>query len=301
MNEAMTCPFDDLWALSGPIVRKVELTLAEAKAALPAPSRIPAGAQRLGSVAVVDVAGVLTKDWTVLSLLFGGTPTSLLAERIRQLTADPKVMQIVLRIDSPGGTVSGTAALGEAVRRAALEKSVVAYIDDLGTSAAYWIASQARTVYVGPTALVGSIGVYTSVADISELMNRAGIRVHLVNSGGELKGAGTPGTKITDAQLAALEQRVKGVNRQFILAVSRGRGKRIGGLAGVAALADGRTFTGQEALAAGLADGVRLFDAESVARLAPSLTGDVRAAEAMAAREAERERRRYGRVRPGQY
>ena len=82
---------------------------------------------------------------------------------VEQAAEDPVVAAILLRVDSPGGTVAGVSDLAEAVYAARKVKPVSAYISDLGASAAYYIASQAQRLYADSDALVGSIGVYSVV------------------------------------------------------------------------------------------------------------------------------------------
>src|SRR5581483_9650939 len=98
----------------------------------------------------------------------GGTSTVMARRDIRQAVADQDVAGILLAIDSPGGTVAGTDDLAAEVRQARTSKPVWAAIDDLGASAAYWVASQTQRVTVNsPTALVGSIGTLQVIRDLS--------------------------------------------------------------------------------------------------------------------------------------
>lgn len=202
------------------------------------------------SIAVVKATGLLMKGQSSL----GGTSTVQLRREIRQAANDPNVAGILLAIDSPGGTVAGTDDLARDVKAAGRQKPVWAQIEDLGASAAYWLASQTqRIVANSPTALVGSIGTLQVVTDYSAAAEKAGIRT-LVFSTGPLKGIGTPGTKITDEQAAHLQKIVETVQQSFDAAVQKGRGltnKELG------AVRHGGVFTAGEALDAKLIDAVQ--------------------------------------------
>jgi len=206
-----------------------------------------------GGIAVIMLRGPLMK---FRSSLAPGTSTVDARRMLREAAADPDVSGIMLRIDSPGGTVSGTRDLAEDVASANKRKPVVAYIEDLGASAAYWIASQARAVYANATAIVGSIGTYAVVYDQSAQAAAMGIRVHVIKAG-EMKGAGEPGTQISEAQLSAWQTTVDALNDHFLRAVARGRKIAVGD---VRNLATGRVWVGAEAEAQRLIDGVRSFD-----------------------------------------
>lgn len=204
-------------------------------------------------VAVIDISGVMTKGESLYSLLFGAKTMPQIEEQVRAAAADEAVNALLLRIDSPGGTVAGTSDLADAVYAARKQKPVVAYISDMGASAAYYVASQADAVYGDVDAIVGSIGVYLVVPDYSGMADKAGIKVHVVKAG-DNKGAGTPGAPVTDEQLAEFQREVNQLNETFVDAVARGRGWP---LDKAAALNDGRVHIGSHAVAAGLLDGVR--------------------------------------------
>lgn len=206
-------------------------------------------------VATIDVVGSMTKYGSSFSDLRYGTIG--VRRAIREAAADDKgVDGIILRIDSPGGTVSGTADLGDDVAAAAKRKPVVAYVEDMAASAAYWVAAQATTVIANSSALVGSIGTYLAVADYSGLFEERGIKVHVIKAG-EMKGAGVPGTEITDAQLADFQRVVEELNTLFVAAVRKGRGLSADE---TRELADGRVHVAAKALKLGLIDAVGTYD-----------------------------------------
>src|SRR6185436_13049667 len=136
--------------------------------------------------------------------------------------ADPSIKTILLLIDSPGGTIAGTAELADSVAAANKIKPVIAHADDQMASAAYWIASQCRMITSNRTALVGSIGTYVEVYDTSKMYENAGVKVHMISTGPH-KGALVDGTPVTDDQLAEVQKLVDSLNRHFLAAVSAGR------------------------------------------------------------------------------
>ena len=219
-------------------------------------------------VAVIRLMGPLTKYYSSLT---GGTATSLIRRDIRNATRDDRVKSIMLMIDSPGGTVAGTADLATEVAKAAAQKTVVAYIEDLGASAAYWVASQAHKVYANSTALVGSIGTYAVVWDASGAAAREGIKVHVIRAG-EMKGAGEPGTEVTPAQLAEFQRIVDEMNEFFVRGVAGGRKMT---LQATRELADGRVWIGADAEKRRLVDGVRSYE-EVIAELTGSTVRSAR-------------------------
>lgn len=210
-------------------------------------------------VGIVQLRGVMMKHSSSMSM---GASTVLARQAIRSLVANEEVTSIVLHIESPGGTSAGTAQLGDEVRKATESKPVIAYIEDLGASAAYWVASQASEIVANAQARVGSIGTYLVVSDLSEMAAKEGVKVHVVRAG-EFKGMGAPGAEITEKQLAELQRSVDGTNKFFLEAVASGRGMTS---EQVLAVADGRAHFAADALEMGLIDGVESFD-DMLARL----------------------------------
>ena len=203
------------------------------------------------ALAVIEILGEMSKegsDW--------GTSTMGVRAALREAAANPDIGSILLRIDSPGGTVAGTYELAADVAAVNQLKPVVAYIEDTGASAAYWVASAARKVYANELALVGSIGVVATVADTSKLAENAGVKFHTVSTG-KFKGAFGPGQEVTEEQIAYLQGIIDQTGEFFKKAVQTGRGMTA---KEVEAVADGRVMHAKEAKAAGLIDGIKTFD-----------------------------------------
>ena len=207
-------------------------------------------------VGVVDIKGPLTKeDHWLLAFLFGATSTSGIGQAVDAAATDPAVKSIVLRVDSPGGQVAGTADLGDLVARVA--KPTFAFIEDFGASGAYWIASQVGRgrLFTNTTGQVGSIGVFTTLEDSSKLAERIGVKVHVISSGPH-KGAGVPGAPVTEEQVDELQARIDALGDRFVAAVSKGRGLSV---SRVRELATGAVLVGSQAVDAELVDGIATF------------------------------------------
>jgi signal peptide peptidase SppA len=171
------------------------------------------------SVAFIPVLGTLMKQKSSM----GGTSTIQLRRDIRQAANDPNVSGILLGVESPGGTVAGMHDLASDVAAARKQKPVWAHVDDLMASAAYWLgASTDRITANAPTALVGSIGTLLTIYDLSQQAEKEGVKA-LVFSTGPIKGAGVPGSKVTDEQQAHFQGIVNGMQAEFDAVVKRGR------------------------------------------------------------------------------
>lgn len=205
-------------------------------------------------VAVIQLRGPMMK---YVSSMNDGASTVFARRQIRQAVDDDQVGAIMLIIDSPGGTVAGTMDLASEVAKAAVKKPVHAYLEDLTASAAYWIASQAhRVVANNPTALVGSIGTYAVLYDMSQAAEKLGVKVHVVKAG-DFKGTGTPGTEITDEQIADVQRIVDSLNSEFLNGVAQGRSLS---LEEVRKIADGRVHPAAEAVGMKLVDAIQSYE-----------------------------------------
>lgn len=197
-------------------------------------------------VAVIRLEGILEK-----------TQTAHVRSLLRNAIEDERVGGILLMVDSPGGTVAGTADLAASISSAAKVKPVHAFVEDLCASAAYWAASQALKVFANAsTALVGSIGTYAVLVDSSAMADKAGIKVHVVRAG-EYKGMGTPGTEITKSHLANMQHLVDAINSEFVKAIAVGRRMSASMIRHVA---DGRLHPAADAVRLRLIDGIQSID-----------------------------------------
>jgi signal peptide peptidase SppA len=215
--------------------------------------KVAAGNQ-VQQIAVIDLNGPLMK---AVGSMESGTSTVMARRDLRKAAADPEVAAILLRIDSPGGTVSGTADLGAEVARAASMKPTWAFVEDLGASAAYWIASQtSKIVANAKTALVGSIGTLLVVYDLSAAAEKEGIKA-MVFGTGPLKGAGAPGAPVTEEQQDYFRTIVNSAQASFDAAIRKGRGMTEKKLAEVKT---GGVFPASEAMGHGLIDSIQSME-----------------------------------------
>lgn len=206
------------------------------------------------SVAVVPVYGPLTQRGS-----WYGTSMDLMRARIGALAADASIGSIVLDIDSPGGTVAGTAEAAAAVRAAAAQKPVIAVANTLAASAAYWIGSQASEFVIAPSGDVGSIGVMAMHQDISGWLEQNGIKMTMIRSSqSPLKNEANPFSPLGDDAAAFLQSRVDESGDQFVKAVAAGR--RVSQTKVREDFGQGRVFGAQAAVARGMADRIATLD-----------------------------------------
>jgi signal peptide peptidase SppA len=216
-------------------------------------------------IAVIPVQGVIAKYSSQVngSSQPRGTSNDAIQQNLAAALDDPAVVGILLLVDSPGGSVDGVAATSAMIAEAADRKPMVAYIPDLGASAAYWMASQCPTIMAGPTARVGSIGVYSSIVDSSVQAHNDGVHVNLLSSGPN-KGVGADGTRVSDAQVAEARKVILDLHSIFVNTVAKGRETSADA---VAPFADGRVFIGQNAVDANLVDSIgSMADAMALVR-----------------------------------
>lgn len=159
---------------------------------------------------------------------------------------------IILRIDSPGGTTVGGEALYQALRRAGQDKPIVAVIGTLGTSAGYMVALAADHIIARDTSVTGSIGVLLQTTEFTGLLEKIGIRAETIKSA-PLKATPSPFEELTPESRAAAQAVVDDIYGWFVdlFAERRGLPRQT-----ALELADGRVFTGRQALAVKLIDGI---------------------------------------------
>jgi len=191
-----------------------------------------------GHVVRLSVEGTITDDRKI-------------TDAITDAARNPAVRGMILSIDSPGGTVAGGEGLHAALRRFREEKPLAAVMRGTAASAGYMIAMPAERVFARESTLTGSIGVILQSFEVSELMEALGIRAELLTSGA-LKGEPNPFRPISPEGRAALQAVIRDMHAQFVDIVTEGRRLPRETVEG---LADGRVFTGRQAL------GLRLVDA----------------------------------------
>ena len=200
-------------------------------------------------VARIPVMGTIGKGLGALEKSCGACSIDDVQGNVREAMNRPDVKGVLLDVNSPGGTIGGIPETAALIQACAAAKPVVSYIDGIGGSAAYWLASQATMVMAAPSAKVGSIGVYMPWVDRSRAAEMQGVKVDVIrNTGGTHKGMGVPGTSLTEAQRAHLQEQVDELFGMF-------KGSVLAARPNVAADAlTGKTFLAATALGKGLSD-----------------------------------------------
>lgn len=176
--------------------------------------------------------------------------SKLLIEQVHEFRDSGSVKAIVLRIDSPGGGVGPSQEIYSEIRKLAKDKPVVVSMGSVAASGGYYIAAPAERVFANPGTITGSIGVIMSFANYQELMEKVGIKSQVVKSG-KFKDIGSGVRPFTDAENELIQSLIDDVHAQFVEAVSLGRQLP---KEQVAQLADGRIYSGRQALENGLVD-----------------------------------------------
>lgn len=236
---------------------------------LPAPPTHPAPYVD-GGIAIVTMTGPLIhRPHPVLAALFGALDPAVLAADIHQLAADESVRGIALDIDSPGGSVSGTPTLHRAVARANAVKPVVAVVEGMCTSAAFWVASGCRAIFATEdSAQVGSVGVIATHMDRSRALDARGLTVSEITAG-RYKASTSPNRPLSEDGRDSLQQMVDTIYSHFLAAVADARGTTAGDVH--ARWAEGRVWLASEARRNGLIDGIVARE-EVLATMAAELT-----------------------------
>ena len=190
-------------------------------------------------IARVSISGLITENHK-------------LTEAISGLADNNQVKAVIVSIDSPGGSVAGGETLHAAIARVAGKKPVVATMGGLAASAGYMIAVPAERIFAREATLTGSIGVLLQTGDISGLLDKVGVSAEVIRSG-PLKDEPSLVRPLSPAGKEVLQSLVNDMYEQFVGMVAAGRHMDI---AKVRSLADGRAYTGRQALGLGLVDAI---------------------------------------------
>lgn len=205
-------------------------------------------------VALIPVYGVLSQRMTMMSDISGGTSYQALTRALHEALANDDVSAVVMEIDSPGGSVPGTMELAAEIR--ALrggDKPIVAHINSMAASAAYWIASQADEIVVTPSGRAGSIGVYTVHEEISAMLDKEGIKRTYISSTPE-KVEGNETEPLPEDAREFVQARVNDSYAQFVSEVAEGRGVSVEHV--LAEFGKGRVYGAKELVKRGMADSI---------------------------------------------
>ena len=192
-------------------------------------------------------------------------------EEIKDYVKDASIKAIVMRIDSPGGAVAPSQEIYEEVRKGVSKKKIVVSMGSVAASGGYYIASPASRIIANPGTLTGSIGVIMEIPNFKGLMDKLGVKTEVVKSGRH-KDLASAFRSLGRDEREILQNVLDNVHEQFITAVAEGR-KML--REDVIKIADGRIFTGEQALEVGLIDELgNLEDAITVAAKLSGIRGE---------------------------
>lgn len=211
-----------------------------------------------GTVAVIPLYGVIQPRASMMSRTSGGTSLREFTSALRAAAGSPQVGQILLDVDSPGGSVDLVPETAQEIRDARARKPVVAVANTDAASAAYWLAAQADELVVTPSGSVGSIGVFAAHEDRSRFEDTRGYTTTLI-SAGKYKVEGNPFEPLTQEARDAIQARVDDYYGMFVADVARGRATTVAAVR--EGFGEGRMVGARHAVKAGMADRVDTFDA----------------------------------------
>ena len=206
-------------------------------------------------IAVIYVSGIISSAEDGYSSE-GGMVTDI-EDQLQQAVDDKRVKAIILRINSPGGEVVASDEIYQAVLAAREKKKVVASIDTVGASGAYYIAVGADWIVANELSITGSIGVIMESFTYGDLAQKIGIKFYTFKSG-KYKDIMNPAREPTEDEKALVQGLIMEVYEKFVGIVADERNMEVDELKN--GLADGRILSGKQALEAGFVDGVGYFD-----------------------------------------
>ena len=197
-------------------------------------------------IGVVDLDGVILSPQPVVG-------------QLKKLADDSSIKAIILHVNSPGGGVAASEEIYREVKRIREDKKkrIVVSIETVGASGAYYIASASNKIYADQGSIVGSIGVIAEWVNYGDLLKWAKLK-SIVFKSGEFKDTGNPARELTPAEQAYMQGLIDNMFGQFVQAVADGRGMKFDD---VKAIANGKVWTGKEALSMKLIDNVADFEA----------------------------------------
>lgn len=217
-------------------------------------------------IGVVDVKGPI-------GMGRGSVEAEPLLKLLKRYGEDSDMKAVVVRIDSPGGAVATSQEILDGLRRLAEDKVVVCAMGNLGASGALLVAMGCDRIVAQPGTLTGSIGVISAFPNVNGLLRKIDVQMNTVTAG-KLKDAGSPFREFSDADRAYWQDLADRIHRQFIQAVAEGRDLPV---EQVEKFADGRVFTGEQAVELGLVDELGGFqDAVDLAKELAEIRGDPR-------------------------
>lgn len=195
-------------------------------------------------IGVIDLQGVILDPSTTV-------------QQLKKFGDDDSIKAIILHVNSPGGGVAASEEIYREVRRVRDQKKkrIVASIETVGASGAYYVSSATNKIYADNGSIVGSIGVIAQWVNYGDLLRWAKLK-DITMKAGEFKDTGSPTREMTPAEQAYLQSLIDNMHGQFIQAVADGRKAKYEDIKGIA---NGKVWTGQQALEMKLIDQVGDF------------------------------------------
>jgi protease IV len=189
-------------------------------------------------IGVIDITGLISDSQHIVN-------------QVKKFSQDKRIRGIILRIDSPGGSVGPSQEIyDEVLKTRESGKTIYASMGALAASGGYYIASAAEKIFANPGTLTGSIGVIMAFPNAKGLMEKIGIQPEIIKAG-KYKDIGSPARTMTEKERNLLQSVVVDVHQQFIEAIASGRDISI---EEVTNIADGRILTGRQAHSLNLVD-----------------------------------------------
>jgi protease-4 len=204
-----------------------------------------AGPQQAGIHAFGDKIGVVDLEGVIMD-------PNQTVEQLRKFAEDDSIKAIIIHVNSPGGGVAASEEIYRQVKRIRDEnkKYIVSVIETVGASGAYYVSSATNKIYADNGSVVGSIGVIAEWVNYGDLMRWAKLKPEVLKVG-EFKDTGDPTRELTPAERQYLQGLIDNMYGQFVNAVAEGRHAKV---ADIKPIADGRVWTGQQALGMHLID-----------------------------------------------
>lgn len=210
------------------------------------------GAETAGFTGFGDRIGVVDLDGVILS-------PQPVVDQLKKFGDDSSIKAIILHVNSPGGGVAASEEIYREVKRIRTEKKkkIVVSIESVGASGAFYVSSAADKIFADQGSIVGSIGVIAEWMNYGDLLKWAKLK-NVVIKTGEFKDTGNPARDLTPAEQAYMQSLIDNMFGQFIKAVADGRGLKYDD---VKSIANGKVWTGEQALSMKLIDNIGDFQA----------------------------------------
>ncbi|MFQ5963492.1 MAG: signal peptide peptidase SppA [Candidatus Scalinduaceae bacterium] len=220
-------------------------------------------------IVIIPVKGIITAQSS--KKLFYEIPSivDIVKKQLEQASDDDDVKAVILEIDSPGGGITASDIIHKEILdfKEKTKKKVIVSMQDVAASGAYYISVTADVIISHPTTVTGSIGVIMPLVNIASLVEKYGIEDASIKSG-DMKNIGSPLKKMSDEEREVLLDIVDEMYTRFLKVISEGRNMKI---EDVKKLADGRIYTGKQALDNGLVD--QIGYTEDAVKVTKEMTG----------------------------